>query len=189
MPQDLSAVPWPIRTARLTIRPARTDDLPAIFRIRSAPGVSDWLPSRPGGLDAFEARLGQPDLLAATLALELEGALIGDLYLSVGNAGAQLEVAEQARGTQADIGWVVGPEHSGRGLASEAAAELVRICFEDLRLRRARAVSYADNVASCRVMEKIGMRREAHHVAESLHRSGRWLDTVTYALLATEWGA
>jgi RimJ/RimL family protein N-acetyltransferase len=36
-------------------------------------------------------------------------------------------------------------------------------------------------------MERLGMRREAHAVEESLHRSGHWLDTVTYAILATEW--
>jgi RimJ/RimL family protein N-acetyltransferase len=36
-------------------------------------------------------------------------------------------------------------------------------------------------------MERVGMRREIHAVRESLHRSGRWLDTVGYALLADEW--
>jgi hypothetical protein len=35
-------------------------------------------------------------------------------------------------------------------------------------------------------MEKVGMRRETHAVDESLHRSGRWLDTVGYAVLAHE---
>ena len=38
-------------------------------------------------------------------------------------------------------------------------------------------------------MKRIGMRREGHAVTESLHRSGQWLDTVTYARLATEWAA
>jgi RimJ/RimL family protein N-acetyltransferase len=35
-------------------------------------------------------------------------------------------------------------------------------------------------------MDRVGMRREGHAVAESLHRSGQWLDTVTYAVLAEE---
>ena len=188
-PQDLSAVPWPVRTARLKIRPARVEDLASIFRIRSQPAVSDWLPSEPGDVDAFVARLSQPELLAATLALELEGHLIGDLYLAVENAWSQAEVADQARDTQAEIGWVVEPQHAGQGLATEAAAGLLRICFEDLGLRRVKAVSYADNVASWRVMEKLGMRREGYAVAEALHRSGRWLDSVTYALLVEEWRA
>jgi hypothetical protein len=45
----------------------------------------------------------------------------------------------------------------------------------------------ADNEASWRLMERVGMRREQHAVAESLHRSGAWLDGLGYALLADEW--
>jgi len=37
--------------------------------------------------------------------------------------------------------------------------------------------------------ERVGMRKEAHHVLESLHRSEGWLDGVAYALLAEEWRA
>jgi RimJ/RimL family protein N-acetyltransferase len=46
---------------------------------------------------------------------------------------------------------------------------------------------FADNVASWRLMERVGMRRELHAVRESLHRSGKWLDGLGYALLADEW--
>jgi RimJ/RimL family protein N-acetyltransferase len=48
---------------------------------------------------------------------------------------------------------------------------------------------FLDNDASWRLMERVGMRREVHAVRDSLHRSGRWLDTVNYALLAEEWWA
>ena len=189
MPQDLSAVPWPVRTARLSIRPADVQDLAEVFRVRAQPAVSEWLPTEPSDVDAFVTRLAQPELLTRTLVMELEGRLVGDLYLAVGNAWAQAEVADRARDTQAEIGWVVEPQHAGIGIATEAAGGLLQICFGELGLRRVTAASYADNVASWRVMEKLGMRREGYHVAESLHRSGRWLDTVTYALLAEEWGA
>lgn len=187
MPQDLSAVPWPVRTDRLTIRPATVDDLPLLFEIRRRPEVSQWLPTLPTDRDAFVERLGDPELLAVTLVLEMGGELIGDLYLSIGHPWAQAEVADRARGTQASLGWVVAPEHAGRGIATEAAAELMRICFEDLGLRRVTAECFADNVASWRVMERLGMRREEHAVRDSLHRSGEWLDGVRYALLAEEW--
>ena len=187
MPQDLSAVSWPARTARLTIRPMSVGELPALFEIRRRPEVSEWLPALPTDRDAFVERMSDPDRLAVTLALELDGALVGDLYLNVGEPWAQAEVAEQARGTQAELGWVLAPEHAGRGLATEAAAELIRICFEDLGLRRVVALCFADNVASWRIMEKLGMRREEHSRAESLHRSGRWLDGLGYGLLADEW--
>jgi RimJ/RimL family protein N-acetyltransferase len=36
-------------------------------------------------------------------------------------------------------------------------------------------------------MERVHMRRETHAVKESLHRSGRWLDTLVYAILEEEW--
>jgi RimJ/RimL family protein N-acetyltransferase len=49
------------------------------------------------------------------------------------------------------------------------------------------ANSFADNLASWRLMERLGMRREVYTVRESLHRSGEWLDGVGYALLADEW--
>jgi RimJ/RimL family protein N-acetyltransferase len=38
-------------------------------------------------------------------------------------------------------------------------------------------------------MERLEMRRELHTVRESLHRSGRWLDGIGYALLAEEYAA
>ena len=43
------------------------------------------------------------------------------------------------------------------------------------------------NVPSYRLMERIGMRREAHAVKGALHPSGEWMDGYEYALLAEEW--
>lgn len=63
---------------------------------------------------------------------------------------------------------------------------LLRICFVELGLRRVTASCFLDNTASWRLMERLGMRREAHTVRESLHRSGQWLDGLTYAMLAEE---
>jgi RimJ/RimL family protein N-acetyltransferase len=98
-----------------------------------------------------------------------------------------VEVADQARGVQAELGWVLHPDHAGHGYATEAVRGLVRLCFEDLGLRRVTASCFADNVASWRLMERLGMRRETYTVRESLHRSGDWLDGMGYALLAEEW--
>jgi RimJ/RimL family protein N-acetyltransferase len=100
---------------------------------------------------------------------------------------AQAEVEDQAKGVQAELGWTIDPALGGQGLATEAATGLLRICFEHLGLRRVIALCFADNEASWRMMERLGMRREAHTVQESLHRSGEWLDGYGYALLADEW--
>jgi RimJ/RimL family protein N-acetyltransferase len=90
---------------------------------------------------------------------------------------------------QADLGCGLGPGYSGRGYATEAVREVLRICFEELGLRRVTADCFADNVASRRLMERVGMRREAYTVRDSLHRSGAWLDGMAYALLQEEWRA
>jgi len=113
--------------------------------------------------------------------------VVGDLMVHVRDAWAQAEVAEQAKGVEAEIGWCVHPEHGRQGIATEGARELLRLCFVDLGLRRVTANCFVDNVASWRVMEKLGMRREMHTTKDSLLRSGEWADSYMYAILAEEW--
>jgi RimJ/RimL family protein N-acetyltransferase len=66
---------------------------------------------------------------------------------------------------------------------------VLRICFEDLGLRRVVAGAFADNVASLRVMARLGMRIEGRAVRGSLHRDLGWVDGVEAAILAEEWRA
>ena len=121
--------------------------------------------------------------------MEQDDEVVGDLYLHAVDAWAQSDVAEQAKGSVAEIGWVLDPARAGQGLATEAAGELLRIAFEDLGVRRVKALCFADNTPSWRLMERLGMRREEHARADSLHRSKGWLDGFGYALLADEWRA
>jgi RimJ/RimL family protein N-acetyltransferase len=180
--------PWPVRTQRLTLRRATLGDLPAIGAYRRIPDVSTWLPTAPRAAEDHVAHISaQPERLEKTFVIELDDVVVGDLYLSVEDAWGQAEVAENARNTQAEIGWCLDPAYQGKGYASEAVAGLLRVCFEDLGLRRVVANSFADNTASWRLMERLGMRREEYNVRDSLHRSGEWLDGVGYALLAEEW--
>jgi RimJ/RimL family protein N-acetyltransferase len=179
---------WPARTERLSFRPAEVADLPAVFAYRTLEDVGQWMPNRPASYDEWVLRLGgSGDTMDRTLVLELDGTVIGDLYLHVEDGWAQREVSEGGTNTQAEIGWCLSPDHQGRGYVTEAVTELVRICFEDLGIRRLAAVAFAGNTASIRVMEKLGMRREALFRRESLHRDLGWVDSVIYALLAEEW--
>ncbi|MEO6502652.1 MAG: GNAT family protein [Jatrophihabitantaceae bacterium] len=149
--------------------------------------VNYWLSGAPATFEEYRAVFENPARLAKTLIVELKGVVIGDLMIAVEDAWAQAEVAEQARGVQAELGWVFHPDYAGLGYATEAVRELIRICFTDLGLRRVTAGCFAGNEASWRLMERVGMRREAYTVRDSLHRSGRWLDGMAYALLADEW--
>lgn len=180
-------VTWPVRTDRLSLRPARPEDAETTWDYRRLEEVARWITRAPATLAEHAEAFRQPASLAKTLLVELGGRVVGDLMVQVEDGWAQFEVADQARGVQAELGWVLDPAYAGRGLATEAVQALLRLCFEELRLRRVTGNCFAANTASWRLMERVGMRCEVRTVRESLHRSGEWLDGLGYALLAEEW--
>lgn len=180
-----------LHTSRLTLRPAAITDSDPTWTFRQLPEVNEWLTGCPTTIEGYRELFARPDRLATTVMIELgrpgDGPVIGDFMLRREDAWAQLERTEEAQGTTAELGWVLDPKYAGRGYATEAVVELLRFAFEEVGVRRAVANCFLDNDSSWRLMERVGMRREGHAVGESLHRSGRWLDTLTYALLAEEW--
>lgn len=179
----------PIRTPRLLLRAGRPEDAEATFAYRRLDSVARWLTSQPADLAAYRETFTAPARLADTIIVERAGVVVGDLMLRVEDAWAQTEVAEHARRLQAELGWALHPDHTGQGYATKALGAILRHCFQGLGLRRVTASAFADNHASRRLMERLGMRLETYTVRESLHRSGDWLDGVTYALLADEWAS
>ena len=189
MTAPFDAVSWPVRTERLTLRPAVADDAATAWPYRRLEEVSRWLTRAARTPEEHRVQFVRPEALSKTLMVERDGVVVGDLMLDVQDAWGQAEVSEQARGVQAELGWVLDPAHTGQGYATEAVRALIRIAFADLGLRRVTAGCFADNAASWRLMERVGMRREIATVRDSLHRSGQWLDGLGYALLAEEWRA
>jgi RimJ/RimL family protein N-acetyltransferase len=190
---DLAALRWPRHTDRLTLRPVTPVDFEALWQIRRQESVGRWMTSSSSDRDGFVEMMAGADRMAKTLVIERAAPggprVIGDLMLAPEDAWAQSEVAALARGVQAEIGWCLDPAVEGNGYATEAVRELIRLAFEELGLRRLTALCFAANEASWRLMERVGMRREAYNVADSLHRSGTWMDGMAYALLAEEWRA
>lgn len=186
---SLADVAWPRRTARLEIRRAGPDDAPAVWAYSQDSAVFEWETSAHTDEASFTARWADPERLPLRLVVEHDGMLVGELMLKVGDGLAQAEVEDEAAGVEAEIGWSLAPGAQGRGYATEAAAELLRVAFEDLGLRRVTASCFADNTPSWKVMERLGMRRELATTAEALHRSRGWLDGYAYAILADEWRA
>lgn len=184
---SLADLDWPVRTERLVIRPATPADLEATWAFRRRPEVARWIGGAPRTLEEYAEAYLEPKRLAETLLIEHDGAVVGDLMIDVQDGWAQSEVAEQARGSMAELGWVLDPDHGGRGFATEAVRVALSICFDGLGLHRVIALCFADNEPSWRLMERVGLRREAHHVRDSLHRDHGWLDGYGYALLAEEW--
>jgi RimJ/RimL family protein N-acetyltransferase len=87
---------------------------------------------------------------------------------------------------QGMIGWGLGAEYRGRGYATEAARALIAYGFSELGLHRIYAKTSSVNRPSWRVMERLGMRREAR-LREAEFRDGAWIDVLIHAVLADEW--
>jgi RimJ/RimL family protein N-acetyltransferase len=85
-----------------------------------------------------------------------------------------------------EIGWVVHPDFQGRGLALEATSAVMGVAFETLRAHRVHALLDDRNVASARLCERLGMRREAT-ILEEQYDDGEWADTAMYGILHREW--
>jgi RimJ/RimL family protein N-acetyltransferase len=117
---------------------------------------------------------------------ELDGTVVAMGFLEIVDGSGQPGVPKRTDGL---IGYIVDPACSGRGVASDLARGLLKAAFEDLGLRRVRAGCFADNLASVRVLEKVGMRREQHGIEDSWHAELGWVDGYEYGILAREWQA
>ena len=182
------ALPLPLTTARLTLRPYEAGDFEAIHDLFSREDVCRYLPWEPMDRDQARAKLvqrltqdhletdGDPLVLAAVE--QATGRTIGELMLRL----------ESVHNRQGEIGWSFHPDVQGRGLATEAAREVLRLGFEVVGLHRIMAGCDARNEASLRVMERLGMRREAFLIDAELYK-GEWASEIVCALLEDEWRA
>lgn len=183
----LDGVTWPVRTDRLTLRRAVPEDAEATWEWRRLPEVGEWITRAPSDLETYEAQFLDAERLASLLIVELDGAPIGDLMVRIEDGWAQAEVADRGRGVQAELGWTMHPGFHGKGYATEAVRGAIDLCFSQLGLRRVHAGCFSANEPSWRLMERLGMRREEDSRKTGLHRSGEWMDGMSYALLAEEW--
>ncbi len=87
-----------------------------------------------------------------------------------------------------EVGYRLHPDHHRMGFAHEAMTHLLDFLFEEAEARRVVALCDGRNEASWRLMEKLGMRREAA-LREHYLLSGEWCDELVYGLLRREWTA
>ena len=182
------AITAPLLTARLILRPYEAGDLDFLHSMFGREDVTRYLPW--GAMDLeqarekLEQRMAQRRIGADRKAIVLAG-VETETGRVVGEFMLRLDSAEYLQG---EIGWSVHPDFQGLGFGTEGASEMVRLGFEDLGLHRIAAECDPRNVASVRVMEKLGMRREALFVEAELIQ-GEWVDSMVYGLLASEWRA
>jgi len=177
---------FPLATERLHLRPYRPDDLDALLALFGRADVSRYLNWEPMDREAattlLERRVkqtrveGEGDGIVLVVAERETDRFVGEVMLRL--------TSQVSR--QGEIGWSIAPDFQGRGYATEASREMLRLGFEELGLHRIVAECDPRNEASIRVMEKLGMRREAHHL-EATFLKGEWVGSMVYAILASEW--
>ncbi|MEU1753080.1 GNAT family protein [Micromonospora matsumotoense] len=174
-----------LRTARLHLRPVRDGDVDRILEYRNLPEVTYWLLRTEVEPAAFRAawRRAAEDPDDHSMAVTLDGLVIGTVSLDLLDGMGQPGMPKR---TEAQLGYIFDPAHGGHGYATEAVAVMVAHAFTGLGVRRITAGCFADNLASVRVLEKVGMRREQHGVGDSWHAERGWVDGYTYALCADD---
>lgn len=177
----------PIETERLRLRKCEDRDLGDILAFTRAADFwlarnTNWPATEDGVRKYWEAQLDvdpgtDPKWFDLVIELKAEHKAIGSVGLGFVKSGEL---------RQATVGWLLARKHQGQGLATEAARALVTAGFRELGLHRISARTCQDNVRSWRLMERLGMRREAHF-RESHEVKGKWRDEFVYAVLADEW--
>jgi RimJ/RimL family protein N-acetyltransferase len=175
-----------LRTERLQLRPVRDKDIDRILEYRNLPEVNRWLIRTEVDPATFRAAWRQaaenPD--DHSVAVTLDGVVIGTVLLEVVDGMGQPGMPPR---TEAQLGYIFDPAYGGHGYATEAVTVMVAHAFDRLGVRRITAGCFADNLASVRILEKVGMRREQHGVGDSWHAELGWVDGYTYGLLAETW--
>lgn len=87
---------------------------------------------------------------------------------------------------RAEIGYLLARSHWGRSLMKEVLPSVVRFGFEVMRLHRIDAHVDPENVASLRLLEGLGFKREGL-LRENSFANGRFSDTAMLGLLEQEW--
>lgn len=86
---------------------------------------------------------------------------------------------------EAMFGYCLRLDVWNKGYATQSAKVMIHFGFHKLRLRRITSTCDVKNIASYKVMEKLGMRREAHY-RQNVWVKNHWRDTYLYAILKSE---
>ena len=175
----------PISTERLTLRRLVPDDSDALLAIYGSEEIARyqfWAPWTSEHVNSLllsqaEIRIGDPGVPLVLAALEFDD-FVGAIQLTINSIEDR----------QGEVGFSFRSDVGGRGLATEAVNAAMGFAFSVLELHRVFAVVDTRNKRSWKLMERIGMRREAHFVHTNLEGDS-WIDDYTYAMLDFEWHA
>jgi ribosomal-protein-alanine N-acetyltransferase len=163
------------------VTPADAKELAALYRANRE-FLAPFEPERPEG---FYTAKGQRERLEG---LERDAAAGAGWRFAIVDDGAivgTINVSDVIRGPLqvAEVGYWVAREHNGRGLATQAVADVVEFAFGEAGLHRLEAGTLPDNLASQRVLEKNGFERFGF-ARKLLLIGGEWRDHVLFERIA-----
>jgi len=169
-------MPLPAKTPTCVVRTFRIDDAASLARHGNNRAIWRNLRDRFPHPYSVDDAVGYIEFILAknpyhSLAIEVDGQAVGGLSLRVG---------EDIERLSAEVGYWIGEEYWGRGIMTDAVRLVTDYAFGTLSLERVFAVPFAMNVASCRVLEKVGYEREGL-MRRSAIKDGEILDQLLYA--------
>lgn len=176
----------PVLTQRLVLRAFEPNDLESLLAIHSDPVAVRYVPYPPRDRAALEPVLNRKrgntelredgDMLELAVTVRGEDTVAGDVMIALRSVEHQM----------VEIGYIFSPAYSGQGLATESVRALLDLAFGPIAARRVIARVDARNARSLALLDRVGLRREAHLVENEWFK-GELSSEIDCALLAREW--
>jgi ribosomal-protein-alanine N-acetyltransferase len=166
-----------LRTDRLLLRPFQSDDVADALAYGDDEEFGRFLPHVPQPFTKLDAEkfvalnVSEPWEQSPVFAVVLGGTLIGTVNFELDDEPGS-----------AMLGYAIGRRWWGQGISIEAARAAMAWAVEAFALTRIWAATDARHVRSVRVMEKLGMKREALHRNDHRGRHGELVDEVVYGI-------
>jgi RimJ/RimL family protein N-acetyltransferase len=173
-----------IRTERLTLRNLEKHEARRVLEYRRCPDVARF---QSWGTESAQAIESDIETFGAVepgtpgpwyqIGITLSGTKL------IGDCGFRVLESEPR---QAEFGIALDPEFQKLGYATETLRTLLDYLFIKLGKHRVFGSVDPSNVPSIRLLQRVGMREEAHFI-KSLWFKGEWVDDMIFAILASEW--
>jgi RimJ/RimL family protein N-acetyltransferase len=164
-----------LQTSRLELVPVSLEDVPALFVLAQNPATIEdfqYTASKPEDVEKWVRQAVEES--TATWTVRLNGQVIG------------LAEADIRREAIARLGYFMDEKQQGQGYTTEALRAVLDWVFAETPVHRAEADITPGNTASCRVVEKLGLRFEGT-LRQNWFFKGQWHDSLEYSLLRGEW--
>lgn len=182
----MSSLRLPIMTRSLCLRPFERGDCDAVARYHILPAVQRYLerPTRYAAdvsvvvdLMRKQVQWHRPgDSLTLAMVRNVDGILVGQVSLKWSDATSG----------QGEVRFAIDPAHSGKGYLTEALTAIFDLAFGHFRVHRLMVRCDGRSHHSSRLMQRLGMRLEAHYREHALYQ-GEWDEELHFALLDREW--